>query len=196
MVLPHERLPEHVSLSSGNPVFLAVVAAALWARVALYILQHFSCPCCSSVSCCSRTLIILLLSWAKFASFVLRFFQNLGENVIHGANIPEQPGGLSLHRLWLQHHVPLGSQAAVAALLSPAKCHVTPPNPPPHSNTTGMWLVHRRRRKRCCCTLHDGFCPTSNSKNPQTPTEHVVKPLSAFNCTQPALDAAQMSEDS
>lgn len=59
---------------------------------------------------------------------LLTLFQNLSENLIHGANIPEQPRGLSLHRLRFQQHIPPGSQAAQGARPHPLTSHI--PRPP------------------------------------------------------------------
>uniref|UniRef100_G3NIX7 Transmembrane protein 106C n=1 Tax=Gasterosteus aculeatus aculeatus TaxID=481459 RepID=G3NIX7_GASAC len=36
----------------------------------------------------------------------MQILQDHGENVLHGANVPEQPGGLPLHRLRVQLHPP------------------------------------------------------------------------------------------
>uniref|UniRef100_A0A3Q3FYX3 Transmembrane protein 106C n=1 Tax=Labrus bergylta TaxID=56723 RepID=A0A3Q3FYX3_9LABR len=44
--------------------------------------------------------------------------QNHSENRQHGADIHEQPGGLPLHRLWLQHH----RHPAAPPLLHPLTC--------------------------------------------------------------------------
>lgn len=65
--------------------------------------------------------------WSQFPVIgnICVCFQNHGENLIHGANIPEQPGGLSLHRLWLQHHIPQDGKAASAPAPPPLLHHHT-----------------------------------------------------------------------
>ncbi|XP_056129644.1 transmembrane protein 106C isoform X2 [Lampris incognitus] len=57
--------------------------------------------------------------------------QDLGENLLHGANGPEQSRSLSLHRLWHKHHLlePPASQATLAPHPNPLAGHAfTPPS--------------------------------------------------------------------
>lgn len=56
--------------------------------------------------------------------FVSLGLQNHSENVVHGADIPEEPRGLPLHRLRLQHHAPPHGGAAPVAVLGPAGSRV------------------------------------------------------------------------
>lgn len=59
-----------------------------------------------------------------YLSVCLPVYQNISKNLVHGANIAEQPGGLSLHRLRVQHHIPSDIQATQAPLLHPLVSHV------------------------------------------------------------------------
>lgn len=103
--------------------------------------------------------------WSQFPVIgnICVCFQNHGENLIHGANIPEQPGGLSLHRLWLQHHIPQDGKAASAPAPPPLLHHHTS-----HSHSRRLPSAVRGKTGIFFFSFHDGFFSKQNHQQQNT----------------------------
>lgn len=100
-------------LQSREKSFVRVQFRALW-----FSISHLQS--CEKSLLWQRAFLLWAINWLRCDSNMVNsliltslsspVFQNLSENLVHGANVPEQPGGLSLHRLWLQHHVPAAGE--------------------------------------------------------------------------------------
>lgn len=84
---------------------LLIIRESVCGPIMHYVCNSFVVRSTVDFHSCSRPLLICS--------------QDVGKNLLHGANIPEQPGGLSLHRLRLQHHIPPDRLSSEPPLLQP-----------------------------------------------------------------------------
>lgn len=99
-----------------------------------------------------------------------RCFQDSSENFVHGPDLPEQPGGLSLHRLRFQHHVPPENPPALAPFLQPLTSHISQPPSAVMRGGAGGTTVLTGGRDESFSNQHthflDGFCASFSQMKP------------------------------